>query len=142
MTDYHESRRFIRHPTDIPVQWSIGEVVPPGEDRLRNISEGGLALESHQDVPIGARIEISISVVRPEATFSGEVVYCRPIEGGRFEAGVRFTDARQRFKMRMVEQVCHIEHYKKEVLETEGRTLDSAQAAYEWIERFAKDFPK
>ncbi len=140
MSNVDESRRFIRHPTDIPVRWNFGEVVPPSNDHLRNISEGGLAFESHQDIPVGARIEISIPVVRPQATLSGEVVYCRPIEDSGFEVGIRFSDAGY-FKMRMVEQVCHIELYKKSVLETEGRTLSSAQAAEEWIKRFAKNFP-
>ena len=142
MSDFDRSRRFIRHPTDIPVSWSLGEIVPPDGDRLRNISEGGLAFQSSHNIRVGSRIYIRISVVQPEASIDGEVVYCRPIEDGCFEVGVRFTDEGQHFKMRMVEQVCHIEHYKKEVFETEGRTLTSAQAATEWISRFAKDFPR
>jgi hypothetical protein len=141
MTDTSESRRFIRHPTDIPVRWSLGEIAPPGGEHLRNISEGGLAFESHHDIPVGASIDIHIPVVRPDVSVIGEVVWCRPIDGGRFEVGVRFTDAGQHFKMRMVEQVCHIEHYKKEAFANEGRTLTSEQAAMEWIKRFAKDFP-
>jgi hypothetical protein len=36
----------------------------------------------------------------------------------------------------MVEQICFIEHYKNEVLETEGRALTSEQAAAEWIEKY------
>jgi hypothetical protein len=142
MTDRGDSRRFIRHPTDIPVQWKIGEIVPPGGEHLRNISEGGLAFESSHDIPAGASIEIRIPAVRPDVSINGEVVYSRPIAEGRFEVGVRFTDEGQHFKMRMVEQVCHIEHYKKQVLETEGRTLTSEQAAIEWIRSFAKDFPR
>ncbi len=142
MTDKRVSRRFIRHPTDIPVQWKIGETVPPGGEHLRNISEGGLAFESSHDIQAGASIEISIPAVRPGVSIRGEVVYCRPVGDSRFEIGVRFTDEGQHFKMRMVEQVCHIEHYKKEVLEDEGRTLTSEQAAMEWIRSFAKDFPR
>lgn len=141
MIDASESRRFIRHPTDIPVQWSIGGIVPPGGEHLRNISESGLAFVSQHDIPVGASIEISIPVVRPEVSMHGEVVWCRPTDDGCFEVGVRFTDEGQHFKMRMVEQVCYIEHYKREVLDTEGRTLTSEQAAVEWIKRFAKDFP-
>ena len=141
MTEFDRSRRFIRHPTEIAVRWSLGEIVPPAGDRLRNISEGGLAFKSHRDIPLGASIEIRIPAVRPDISMKGEVVWCRPTDDGCYEVGVRFTDEGQRFKMRMVEQVCHIEHYKMEVLEKEGRTLTSQQAASEWIKRFAKDFP-
>lgn len=142
MTGASATRRFIRHPTDIPVQWKIDDLVPAGSEHLRNISEGGLAFVSHQNVPVGASIEIQIPAVRPEVSLNGEVVWCRPTGDGHYEAGVRFTDAAQHFKMRMVEQVCHIEHYKKEVLQLEGRELTSEQAAMEWIKRFAKDFPQ
>ena len=142
MTDPSQSRGFIRHPTDIPIQWSLGEIVPPRGEHLRNISEGGLAFISHHDIPVGASIDIHIPVVRPEVSVKGAVVWCRPNEDGCFEVGVRFTDAGQRFKMRMVEQVCHIEQYKKELFENEGRALTGKQADMEWIKRSAKDFPR
>jgi hypothetical protein len=41
----------------------------------------------------------------------------------------------------MVEQLCHIEHYRKEVRDTEGRILDGEAAAREWISKFAAKFP-
>ena len=142
MTDTSQSRSFIRHPTDIPIYWSLGEIVPPGGEHLRNISEGGLAFNSFHDIPVGASIEIHIPVVRPEVSVKGAVVWCRPNEDGCFEVGVRFIDAGQHFKMRMVEQVCHIEQYKKELFENEGRALTGKQAAMEWIKRSGKDFPR
>ena len=142
MTDPGKSRKFIRHPTDIPVRWSLGAIVPPGGEHLRNISEGGLAFESHHEIPVGSTIEIHIPVAHPEVSLNGEVVWCHPVEDDRFEVGVRFTDAGQHFKMRMVEQVCHIEQYKKDMLENEYRTLTSEEAAMEWIKRYAEDFPR
>jgi hypothetical protein len=42
----------------------------------------------------------------------------------------------------MVEQVCHIEHYKNEVKRREGREISGEQAANEWIAKFAGNFPK
>jgi len=41
----------------------------------------------------------------------------------------------------MIEQICHIRQYRAEVLATEGRQLDGDQAAREWIQKFADDFP-
>jgi hypothetical protein len=41
----------------------------------------------------------------------------------------------------MVEQVCHIENYKKEVYQTEGRLLTAEEAAVEWIHKYASQFP-
>lgn len=142
MADSPQERQYIRHPTDIPIRWSLGDVVPPGSEHLRNISEGGLAFLSQVDIPMGATIIVHIPVERPEVSIRGEVVWCRPFQEGGFEVGVRFIDAAQRFKMRMVEQVCHIEHYKRELKEKENRDLTSEEAALEWIRRFAKEFPR
>jgi len=81
-------------------------------------------------------------VQKPEVSFQGVVIWCRPGEDGCFEVGVRFTDAGTQFRMRMVEQICHIEQFKKEIQEKEGRTLTGEEAALEWIRRYAKDFPR
>ncbi len=42
----------------------------------------------------------------------------------------------------MVEQVCQIENYKHEVYRAEGRALTAAEAAREWIGKYAADFPE
>ena len=41
----------------------------------------------------------------------------------------------------MVEQICHIEHYRIKVKENDGRDLNIEEAAQEWIEKYARDFP-
>ena len=70
----------------------------------------------------------------------GRVSWCRP-EGNGFEIGIEFLNKDDMFSARMVEQVCHIEEYKQEVLLKEGRNLSSEEAALEWIKKYAKDFP-
>jgi hypothetical protein len=42
----------------------------------------------------------------------------------------------------MVEQVCHIEDYRRSVLRTERRELSLDEAAAEWIAKHAADFPQ
>ena len=55
--------------------------------------------------------------------------------------GVAFTEPDDLFRVRMVEQLCHIEHYKAEVLAREGRRLNGEQAAREEVGKFAHQFP-
>jgi hypothetical protein len=43
--------------------------------------------------------------------------------------------------VRMIEQLCYIDHYKQSVELNEGRTLTGEEAAMEWIEKFAGKFP-
>lgn len=142
MFDEMQRRKSIRHPSDIPISWTLGDVVVDDEEYLRNISTGGLAFSSGSKLALGAEIDIAIPIRKPELHILGIVVWCAEKEDGTFDVGVQFKDAETKFRMRMVEQVCHIEHYKKEVLEKEGRKLTGEQAAIEWIRRFAKDFPR
>jgi hypothetical protein len=90
----------------------------------------------------GAVIDINIPIRNPEVNIKEIVVWCNPCDDGLYDVGVRFVDAGQHFRMRMVEQVCHIEHFKRDILEKEGRNLSGEAAAMEWIRRFAKHFPK
>ena len=55
--------------------------------------------------------------------------------------GVKFTEEETAYAVRMVEQLCYIEHYRQNVLQSEGRELSGEEAALEWIEKFAGNFP-
>jgi hypothetical protein len=55
---------------------------------------------------------------------------------------MRFHGAVSEFALRMVEQLCHIEQYRLEILQRDGRWLTSEAAAAEWINRFAGQFPR
>ena len=140
--DLRSERRHIRHPTDIPLQWTHGNLVVHDTEYLRNISQSGLAFVSHSQIPVGVFIDIQIPIRNPEVEIRGVVMWCHGNANGTYDVGVQFEDPESHFHMRMVEQVCHIEHYKKEVLETEGRELTGEQAALEWIRRYAADFPR
>ena len=134
-------RSFIRHPSDIPIEYQVdAEGSGPGREHLSDIGHGGLSFSSSRELAVGGPITIRISQLQPVFEVEGRVAWCRP-EGDGFAIGVSFLQAGDRFRVRMVEQVCHIEHYKSEVLATEGRVISGEQAAREWISRYAGSFP-
>jgi len=137
-------RQFIRHPADIPIQASLNtqEIVGNDDDvTLTNIGLGGLAFQSTEALDSGEKAEISIPALEMDSRLSGTVVWCREAGPGLYEIGLRFDDSESLYRMRMIEQVCHIEHYRRQVLEHENRELTANQAAKEWISRYAGDFP-
>lgn len=134
-------RQYVRHPSDVPIAWSLDEIAVAGSEYLKNVSEGGLAFLSTSQVNLGAVLNIQIPAIDPQVSLKAVVVWCAPQEENLFEVGVRFIDENNHFRMRMVEQICHIEHFKKEILETEGRVISGEEAALEWISCYAKDFP-
>lgn len=133
-------RTYIRHPADIPVQIEYTARNHNGARHISNVSYGGLAFESEYHMTPGAEIRICIDVVEPPFEAEGIVSYCRR-EQGRYQVGVEFIKRDDLYIARMVEQICHIEHYKHQ-LAREGRNLTSQEAAREWISKFASHFPR
>lgn len=133
-------RKFIRHPIDIPVEISnMGrEIFQPKP--VDNICAEGMCFESENFVPVGSTIDIKIHCSRPLFITRGQVVWCKK-KKERYSVGVQFTEGHEAFRLRMVEQVCYIEVYKKNVLEKEGRALSTKEAAQEWIDKYAASFP-
>lgn len=133
-------REYIRHPVDVPIhidakcsQGAVGV-------RLNNVSVGGLSFRTPRYIAQGVTIRITIDIVEPRFEVDAIVLWCHCIDE-EFEIGVEFADAEDAFRMRMVEQVCHIEHYRQQVWREEKRLLNGETAAAEWIERYAHEFP-
>jgi len=134
-------RKFIRHPIDIPIEYSVGDSADSAPPHLQNISEGGLCITTAQAVPAGSSIRIKITLRTPPFEAEGTVMWCQKKED-YYETGVKFDDDSVEYTVRMVEQVCHIEQYKNDALTNEGRLLSSEQAAKEWIKHNAENFPR
>ena len=113
-------RSFIRHPSDIPIEYQAdnnnGDM---RQERLSNVSAGGLSFSSTKEMSPGTMLTIRISTVAPGFEGRAQVVWCQP-DGGGFVVGVTFTESDDLFRVRMVEQLCHIEQYKAQVLADEG----------------------
>ena len=141
MTEHNNPKReFLRHTVDVPLEVERTGVAAAQQEHGVNVGHGGLAFESATCPVVGEMLRIRIPTVEPPFEGNARVVWCRP-EGENFLVGVQFLDAPAAFRSRMVQQVCSIENYRREVREREGRVLTSQQAADEWIERFAGRFP-
>ena len=134
-------REYIRHPSSIPLEVKIAEMPAAQNEYMNNVSLGGLSFHSKLDLAVGSSVTIRIPLLKETIQVKGRVVWCNKQEAG-YEVGVSFPDKEDAFRTRMVEQICHIEQYRSEVLEHEHRQLTSEQAAIEWIKKFASTFPK
>ena len=141
-------RRYIRHPSEIPINFQVSESEPPKAHRMRDVSQGGLCFTADRPVQPGTQIHIHIPVLLEQTETAepqpfeadGVVAWCRR-EGQAYAVGVQFDDQSTQFGVRMVEQICHIEHCRYDVLQEQGRVISSEEAAREWVERYAAEFP-
>jgi hypothetical protein len=134
-------RQFMRHPVSIPIEVCAGERVGGELHHAVNLSLGGLEFDSDTEIEPGSLVEVRIPFVEPAFATWGRVAWCR-CAGTMFELGVQFLDADEAYRTRMVEQICHIEEYRRSVRRAEGRELSAEEAAFEWIHRFAGQFPE
>lgn len=129
----------MRHPSTIPIEVIEGDSNQTTH-LIHNVSLGGLAFNAEKPIELGTVIEVRITFVRPSFSAKARVMWCKAVEA-HFELGVEFLEAGDVFRARMVEQVCHIEQHRQDVLKTQGRTLTSQEAALEWIAIYAASFP-
>ena len=111
------------------------------DQTITNVSLGGLAFESQTAYTVTDRVRINIPILDRDNSLIGNVAWCEEASSG-YEVGVEFEKSRDFFRMRMIEQICHIEHYRGEVLRAQGRELNAQEAAAEWISKYAGNFPK
>lgn len=107
---------------------------------LHNVSLGGLAFLSLRALSIGQYVKIYFPIIDQTHSFMGKVAWVQKFSKG-FDTGIEFENADELYSLRMIQQICHIEHYRNEVQQHEGRTLSSEEAAKEWIKRYAGIFP-
>lgn len=128
----------------MPVQVTLGQGADHAQshpcEQLDNVSLGGLAFESPRAIRVGEEVSIRFPLLDDQQCLNGQVVWNREIDQG-FEIGLQFDDPQALFACRMIEQICHIHHYRDQVEQQEGRKLTREQAASEWINRYAGDFP-
>ncbi len=89
-----------------------GALLSRGMGRTRNVSEGGLLLETHRTLKEGEEVLITLGLKEDMVRLRGQVVHqVPPTEGYRYCAGVKFT------------------HMNKEDRETLKRYISALKAA-------------
>jgi len=133
-------RKFIRHPLDIPIECRLQDAEAHNKCCAGNISMGGLSFSHASSLQEKSIVHIIIKISEPAFETNAIVIWCNK-SGDLYDIGVRFKDDATEFSVRMIEQICHIEHYKNEVLKNSGKIISSEEAANEWIKKYANDFP-
>jgi len=135
-------RAYVRHPSDFPIELHAGdhESEPDCPGRMRDLSVGGLCCLSEAPFAEGAPVNVRIPVGGSGFQAQGRVAWCK-VEEDQFRVGIAFSDETLAFSARMVEQFCHIASYRNRLRE-QGIELSEEDAARDWIDKFAHNFPR
>ncbi len=123
-TPNDEGRRFVRHPTHIPIEVQATDSV--NTEYLDNVSLGGMAFNSNNYWEQGSVLNIRIPDAQSSIDLVGKVVWCRKHKK-HFDVGIQFMCPSNNPAVKaMVDEVCQVEMYKKMIvsLVTEPSFLD------------------
>ncbi|HEY3300355.1 MAG TPA: PilZ domain-containing protein [Methylophilaceae bacterium] len=133
-------RRFIRHPVNVPIEVSAGQASLIDCAHTSDIGLGGLAFHCDKKLQPGTMVHIKIPYIYPTFESDAKVIWCRELRHGT-DLAVEFLSEDDAFKARMIEQICYIENYRHAAKSDENRMLTFEEAAMEWIDKYAADFP-
>lgn len=140
MEAFQTMRRFIRHPINFPIEVSAGQACLVDGVHVSDIGLGGLAFHSDIKLEPGSLVHIKIPYTHPAFESDAKVIWCRELQHGT-DLAVEFLSEDDAFKARMIEQICYIENYRRMVERDEDRMLTFEEAAMEWIDKYAANFP-
>ena len=131
---------FIHHPNDFPIKCRRVLNCRRGEHTPTERGNLGLCFESLRPIESGNIVELSVRLRGESQRFCGRVVLVRGISCG-YEIGVWMASMADAARLRIVEQICHIECYLREKRERERQTITRENATQKWISRFTDTFP-
>lgn len=132
------SEGFVRHPAGVPLLCR--------RRRLRRRAAArrgpglGLCFDSGRAWRPGTMLELGIPLGEQTEWFEGRVVLLRDW-GERFEVGVWIAPLAEATRLRIVEQVCHMQCWAPASGAAAGSAAGRERRAREWIARFAAAFP-
>lgn len=133
---------FIHHPPGFPIAWRQLKAKTAKNFAVENAAQGhiGLCFESEKYIKPGTVLELAITLRGEVQKFAGRVILVRN-KGDGCEIGVWFDSRPDAGRLRIVEQICHIESYLRLKRHHDGPFVSPERIAQEWISRFASTFP-
>ncbi|MBL1142328.1 MAG: hypothetical protein HND53_09890 [Proteobacteria bacterium] len=131
---------FIKHPKRFPLNFRRLRFWQSAKIEINQDSNTGLTFSSKEYQKPGSIIEVTIPTRKEVHHFMGKVVMVKESDDS-YEIGIWLVNAEDAPKLRIVEQICHIELYLNDKRYKEGPFLSPEKLTEEWISRFASGFP-
>lgn len=138
-----EKRRFERFPIHVSIHIKDTNRNCRAITYSDDLSEGGLAFYSLNQIENGSDLEITIGVRDRIFKIEAHAVYCSNRPTKRFfRTGVEFKDSTSAFKAKLAEEVVLIKAFQKQISKETHHRVSEEEAALEWIEKNAAYFGK
>lgn len=130
---------FVPHPKDLPLEITLIEDQPFPHMDEEKAGFVGITYFTPYYFENGCSVKITLEEIDPNFCVSGRIAWCNKEVNG-YAIAIEFPTKEERYCVRMVEQLSQIENYRRQA-KVEGRRLNYNEAAAEWIQKFAANFP-
>ena len=131
---------FIKHPDRFPLEFRRLRFWERSRIDFTRTSDIGLTFSHEEHQKPGSILEVTIPTRKETHCFLGKVVMVKESVKG-YEIGLWLLNNEDGAKLRIIEQICHIELYLNDKRYKEGPFLSRERLTEEWISRFASGFP-
>ena len=130
-----EPQVYIQHPKSVALEI----LSAPDQQSNSQVLPLGLICHQNEAQPVGSQVVLKHPALPADQPIEATVVWCRRQNTG-YQIALGFLSEEELYRVRMLEQLCHIQLYQKE-MKQEGRKLSAEGAAVEWISKYAAHFP-
>lgn len=104
-----DRRKFIRHPSDVPLEIRKNAHQPERLTQLQDLGFGGLSFVSSEFYDEGDFVTIRFPLSDGQVEFHGHIVWVEMISDRfpqKMRYGIKFEDAETLDKVRLIESIC------------------------------------
>ncbi len=132
--------KFVAHPEEIPLHIEEVENLDTSDELLEVNGFVGISYLTPTPYQLGQSIRLKLADIDPQFNVIGYIFQCEKEQHG-YRIFIAFPNKEDCYYVRMIEQLSHIEHYRRQA-RLQGRQLNFNEAATEWIQMFAASFPE
>ena len=108
-----ERRRYIRHPAEISVEYTVSGEQEKITDLTKDISFGGIRFQGHSYIEPGTILNLVFPTIHAGYEVAGKVVWCSQ-KKDHVEMGVEFLDENEAYRAQLIEEICHLKSLQQE----------------------------
>lgn len=112
-----ERRRYIRHPAEISVEYSVSGAQEKMSDLTQDISFGGIRFRGRSYIEPGTVLNLKFPTIHAGYEVGGRVVWCKQ-KKDHVEIGVEFLDENEAYRAQLIEEISHLKSRQQEAFES------------------------
>ncbi|MEO0444379.1 MAG: PilZ domain-containing protein, partial [Pseudomonadota bacterium] len=85
-----DNRQFIRHPSNIPIEYCFVDRPLVVSDSTNNVSAGGLSFRANQYIEPNSWLQLHIPIHHEYVEIDARVLWCQPGTDNAYDWGVMF----------------------------------------------------